>query len=143
MAILPFIGPFCPETCRLSLYWSRNQTQTFLQSIYKVGYYTYSENILRQLWYFPGLSCLDLFKNHVKKAREQRASKDKSAQMEFMFYPRKVSEKFEAHLPPEWISDGQRVAHVKPKCIPAFVVKFFADPKVRNRIFVSFSAAYK
>ena len=90
-----------------------------------------------------GQSCLDLFKNHVKKAREARnagsGSNSKTQQhgmasQEFMFFPRKVAEKFEAHLPKNWLADAQKVAKSKYRACPSFIVTFFADPKVSKKI---------
>ena len=75
-----------------------------------------------------GHSCLDLYKNHVKKARDQRLSKEGKADL--MFYPRKVAEKFEAQLPPNWFDDAAKVPHAKARFCPSFIVKFFGDKKV-------------
>ena len=80
-----------------------------------------------------GHSCLDLYKNHVKKARDQRLSKEGKADL--MFYPRKVAEKFEASLPPNWFDDAAKVPHAKSRFCPSFIVKFFGDKKVRKRSF--------
>ena len=79
-----------------------------------------------------GHSCLDLYKNHVKKARDQRANlanrKPGSPAPDFMFFPRKVAEKFEARLPANFLVEGQKPS--KPRYVPGFVISFFADPKV-------------
>ena len=57
-----------------------------------------------------GHSCVDLFKIHVKKAREQRLAKITPGNVpteNYMFFPRKVAEKFEANLPDNWL-DGSK-----------------------------------
>ena len=87
-----------------------------------------------------GHSCLDLYKNHVKKARDQRMSKDVKADL--MFYPRKVAEKFEANLPANWYDDAVKVPHAKSKYCPTFVTKFFSDKKVSKFILISISCVY-
>ena len=86
---------------------------------------------------FTGHSCLDLYKNHVQKARDQRVSKENatSGHIEYMFYPRKVAEKFEANLPPNWTTEGYKGHKAHKLChkrCPSFVTKFFNDRKVRN-----------
>jgi hypothetical protein len=57
-----------------------------------------------------------------------------------MFFPRKVAEKFEVHLTPNWINDGiqaQDATQTKRRFCPNFIRKFFADPKVKLAAMVS------
>ena len=80
-----------------------------------------------------GLSCVDLFKNHVKKAREARQNKSACGNPgEFMFFPRKVAEKFEIHLPKDFLGEGLKQAKGRRWFCPDFLTKFFADPKVSS-----------
>ena len=82
-----------------------------------------------------GHSCVDLYKNHVTKAREQRSQKQQK--VEYMFFPRKVAEKFEVHLGSNWHSEGMQVPHAKPKYCPAFVARFFRDKKIKRICMIS------
>ena len=82
-----------------------------------------------------GHSCLDLFKTHVKKAREQRTAKPcpgKVPAENFMFFPRKVAEKFEARLPDNWLDGSKPHTKLSRKYCPKFITTFFADPKVNH-----------
>ena len=72
-----------------------------------------------------GQSCLDLYKNHVTKAREARNAKgprSQNPQENFMFFPRKVAEKFEVHLPQSWQDEGLKIhSHPRRKYCPTFI----------------------
>lgn len=87
-----------------------------------------------------GHSCVDLFKTHVKKAREQRSAKPVPGQVpteNYMFFPRKVAEKFEANLPDNWLDGSKPHAKYTRRYCPKFVKDFFADKKVKNIAMVS------
>ena len=74
-----------------------------------------------------GHSCLDLYKTHVKKARDQRLNKE--ARADLMFYPRKVAEKFEADLPAKWYEEATKIPNVgRKRFCPSFVMKFLTHP---------------
>ena len=76
---------------------------------------------------------MDLFKIHVKKAREQRLAKITPGNVpteNYMFFPRKVAEKFEANLPDNWLDGSKPHTKYSRKYCPKFVTDFFADKKV-------------
>ena len=80
-----------------------------------------------------GHSCVDLFKIHVKKAREQRLAKITPGNVpteNYMFFPRKVAEKFEANLPDNWLDGSKPHTKYSRKYCPKFLTDFFADKKV-------------
>ena len=80
-----------------------------------------------------GHSCVDLFKIHVKKAREQRLAKITPGNVpteNYMFFPRKVAEKFEANLPDNWLDGSKPHTKYTRKYCPKFLTDFFADKKV-------------
>ena len=48
-----------------------------------------------------------------------------------MFYPRKVADKFEADLPPNWYEEATKVPNVgRRRFCPSFMMKFLSDKKV-------------
>ena len=62
-----------------------------------------------------------------KKAREQRMSKPTPGQLpteNYMFFPRKVAEKFEANLPDNWLDGSKPHSKYTRRFCPKFVLDF-------------------
>lgn len=97
-----------------------------------------------------GQSPLDLYKDHVRQAREiiveqqqnnSSSSNNKDRKVP-MFFPRKVAEKFEKVAGPAWIKEAglsvpfKRRAAVRLKC-PSVLTNFFGDAKVKMFCMIS------